>query len=128
MVAAAALAAFCTADLAAGTAFAADLDGATARKKRIVRHHKPKAPRHAYAIEPDPYAYQYEPRGYYPFYGTAYWRPAAWVRYRDRLHYNEWNRQPPLFTYYPSWGYPTRKWSHKDWHHTHHGRHLPWHW
>ena len=76
----------------------------------------------------DPYAYSYEPRGYYPYYRSDYWRPADYVRQRSRVHYNVWNTRPPHFRYYQSWGYPVREWPHKDWHAYHHGRHAPWHW
>jgi len=34
----------------------------------------------------DPYAYKYEHRGYYPYYGSRYWRPAHKVR-RRRFNY-----------------------------------------
>ena len=48
----------------------------------------------------DPYAYRYEPRGYYPYYGSPYWRPAReMLLYRDRYHHE-------LPRYYPAWGYP----------------------
>ena len=39
--------------------------------------------RHA---ESDPYAYRYEHRGYYPYYGSDYWRPAKQVRNRRFRH------------------------------------------
>jgi hypothetical protein len=64
----------------------------------------------------DPYAYHYEPRGYYPYYGSNYWRRPRVV---DRPHV--------LPQYYSSWGYP-RQWEHRAWHGRHHGRHWPWHW
>jgi hypothetical protein len=48
----------------------------------------------------DPYAYRYEPRGYYPYYGSPYWRPARdLLLYRDRYRHE-------LPRYYPAWGYP----------------------
>lgn len=48
----------------------------------------------------DPYAYRYEPRGYYPYYGSSYWRPAGeMLLYRDRYRHE-------LPRYYPAWGYP----------------------
>lgn len=80
-----------------------------------------------YVFREDPYAYQYEPRGYYPYYGSAYWSPTAYVRARNRLHYNVWNTQPPLYRYYQSWGYPKR-WNNRAWHEAHDGRVRPWHW
>ena len=62
----------------------------------------------------DPYAYRYEPRGYYPYYDSGYWRyycgskvncvPAAY--------------QPP---YWKAWGYPKPL-------RVYHGRIRPWHW
>ncbi|MBU2532894.1 MAG: hypothetical protein KKB37_09145 [Alphaproteobacteria bacterium] len=45
----------------------------------------------------DPFAYRYEHRGYYPYYGSHYWRPAYKVPLR-RFRY----RQP---RYYKAWGY-----------------------
>jgi hypothetical protein len=99
-------------------------DGASnGDRERRVRH----ASRAHYVFKVDPYAYQYSPRGYYPYYGSAYWSPTAYVRQRDRLHYNVWNTQPPRYAYYPSWGYP-RAWNNRAWHEEHHGRHRPWHW
>jgi hypothetical protein len=48
----------------------------------------------------DPYAYRYQPRVYYPYYGSPYWRPAAeMLLYRERYSHE----LPP---YYPAWGYP----------------------
>jgi hypothetical protein len=48
----------------------------------------------------DPYAYQFERRGYYPYYGSQYWRPAGeMLLYRDRYRHE-------LPRYYPAWGYP----------------------
>jgi hypothetical protein len=48
----------------------------------------------------DPYAYRYQPRAYYPYYGSPYWRPAAeMLLYRDRYRHE-------LPRYYPAWGYP----------------------
>jgi hypothetical protein len=96
-------------------------DGIT-KERKVRRWYRPR-----YAFREDPYAYQYEPRGYYPYYGSAYWRPTAYVRMRDRLHYNVWNTQPPYYRYYSSWGYP-KPWHNRAWHAAHHGRHWPWHW
>ena len=45
----------------------------------------------------DPYAYRYEHRGYYPYYGSDYWRPARKVRNR-RFRF----KQP---RYHKAWGY-----------------------
>jgi hypothetical protein len=47
----------------------------------------------------DPYGYQYQPRGYYPYYGSSYWRPLSEVRYRYRYHFE-------LPRYYSAWGHP----------------------
>jgi hypothetical protein len=67
----------------------------------------------------DPYAYRYEPRGYYPYYKSHYWRPAHRVRRRYGI------RAP---RYFPAWGYHKRHWRHRQWHARHHGRHHFWHW
>jgi hypothetical protein len=48
----------------------------------------------------DPYAYRYEHRGYYPYYGSRYWRPTRQVR-RRRFRF----KQP---RYHPAWGYYRR--------------------
>jgi hypothetical protein len=126
VAAAVALAGFAVPTLESGAVFAADLDKPAVRKRVARHHHRGYAPR--YAIPVDPYHYQYEPRGYYPYYRSDYWRPAAYVRQRSRLHYNVWNTQPPDYRYYRSWGYPVRYWDHKRWHAEYHGRHRPWHW
>ena len=64
----------------------------------------------------DPYAYRYEHRGYYPYYGSRYWRPAHKVK-RRRFRY----RQP---RYHRSWG-EYRHHIHK-YHHSHpHGTVRP---
>ncbi len=105
----------------------ASADGAK-EKVRCCQAHKHRVPlRAAYVIEEDPYAYQYSPRGYYPYYGSHMWVPAGYIRARNRLHYNVWNQDPPRFRYYKSWGYP-KPWNHHAWHKAHHGRHHRWHW
>jgi len=111
---------------AAGPAVAADLDRPAVKKRAYHKHHRAYAER--YVLPVDPYHYRYEPRGYYPYYRSDYWRPASYVRYRNRVHYNVWNTQPPHYQYYRSWGYPVRYWDHKRWHAYYHGRHRPWHW
>jgi len=82
------------------------------------------APRfhHVYRVHgrTDPYAYQYQPRGYYPYYGSHYWRPAQELRFRNRTHYK-------LPAYHAGWGYP-KSWDHKTWHDENHGSHHRWHW
>lgn len=56
----------------------------------------------------DPYAYQYQPRGYYPYYNSGYWRPRHLVA-KNRAHF----RHPK---YYQAWG-ANRKWYHHyRWH------------
>jgi hypothetical protein len=90
-------------------------------------HHWVYYPRYVHHYKVDPYAYQYSPRGYYPYYGSAYWQKASYVKWRNRLHYNKWNTEPPRFAYYKSWGYP-RHWHHYAWHKKHHGYHHRWHW
>lgn len=64
---------------------------------------------HAYT---DPYAYRYEPRGYYPYYNSAYWGAPYIKRYRGTL--------PP---YYAAWGRPVRNYHHVEWHKRHYGGH-----
>ncbi|MFY0612328.1 MAG: hypothetical protein JXQ99_12425 [Hyphomicrobiaceae bacterium] len=73
----------------------------------------------------DPYAYHYDHRGYYPYYGSDYWRPAHKVKNR-RFHY----KQP---RYHKAWGYYKKHISQE--HHSHpHGtvrhphRHHKHHW
>jgi hypothetical protein len=90
-------------------------------------HHWVYYPRYVHHYQVDPYAYQYSPRGYYPYYGSIYWRPAQGLRERNHKHYHHWNVQPPRFKYYPGWGYP-KHWRHNEWHKGHHGYHHRWHW
>lgn len=71
-------------------------------------------------IAPDPYAYRYEPRGYYPYYNSGQWRPAREMR-RSRPVY----ALPP---YYKAWGYPNAKYRHHEWHSRHHGGHRHHRW
>lgn len=68
----------------------------------------------------DPYAYRYEPRGYYPYYDSGYWRPLCGgnVNCVPRPY------QPP---YWKGWGYP-KPWLHRKFHRVYHGRIRPWHW
>ncbi len=74
---------------------------------------------HQRATAGDPYAYRFEPRGYYPYYKSYYWRPAHKVRRRRGI-------RAPRF--YPAWGYYQRSWRHRKWHRKHHGGHRRWHW
>lgn len=120
----AALAALCTGFFLAepASAFGEDKPAGWGHARDV--HHWAYYPRYRHVYHVDPYAYQYSPRGYYPYYGSQYWRPAAEVRRRNRLHYHVWNTQPPRFRYQQSWGYP-RTWHH---HRTTHGRRYhPWH-
>jgi hypothetical protein len=48
----------------------------------------------------DPRSWCYKSRGYYPYYGSAYWVPRPEMRYRYRYVY-----RGPRYTYYPAWGY-----------------------
>lgn len=96
---------------------------APAGEERVVHHHAHwSRDWHAYRARPlvDPFAYRYEPRGYYPYYGSTYWRPAWEMRCRKRC-------APVLPEYFPAFGYPIH-WHHRAWHRTYHGRHYPWHW
>lgn len=72
------------------------------------RHH------HVYLkhADTDPYAYRYEPRGYYPYYNSAYWVKPRVKRFRGHL--------PP---YYAAWGSPRRSYHHVEWHCRHYGGH-----
>lgn len=80
---------------------------------------------HVYVVADvtDPYAYRYEPRGYYPYYNSNYWRPAAEVRWKRKYRYSL--AQPP---YYQAWGYPNPYYSHRAWHARYHGRIRRGHW
>ena len=73
----------------------------------------------------DPYAYEYEPRRYYPYYNSGYWRPTYELRYRRACCRPELQ----LPRYYQAWGYPKRRYykHHRKWHHHHYGRrHRNW--
>ena len=74
-----------------------------------------------YAI--DPYAYSYQPRAYYPSYGSQYWVPAPWVRARNHALYNHVVVAPTRYDYAPSWGYPVTRHKAKWRHHHHRGYH-----
>jgi hypothetical protein len=69
----------------------------------------------------DPYAYHYQPRGYYPYYNSGYWRPAHEVRAKRVRRY----ARP---AYYKAWGHPVSGYSHHGWHARYHGRILRHHW
>lgn len=68
----------------------------------------------------DPYAYRYEPRGYYPYYDAGYWRPLC----GGKLNCVPRPYQPP---YWKAWGYP-KPWLNRPFHRVYHGRIYPWHW
>lgn len=68
----------------------------------------------------DPYAYRYEPRGYYPYYDSGYWRPYC----GSKLNCVPAPYQPP---YWKAWGYP-KPWLNRSFHRVYHGRIYPWHW
>jgi hypothetical protein len=72
----------------------------------------------------DPYAYRYEPRGYYPYYNSSQWVPAAWLRWRRACC----RPAPVLPPYYAAWGSPKSGYVHRAWHDRHHGRHWHHHW
>ncbi|MEQ1711855.1 MAG: hypothetical protein ABL908_10685 [Hyphomicrobium sp.] len=68
----------------------------------------------------DPYAYRYEPRGYYPYYNSHYWRPAHEMR-KARAGF-------VLPTYHRAWGHPKRNYRHVAWHMKKYGGHRRGHW
>lgn len=88
--------------------------------KRVVRHfvYYPNY-RHHYATHSatDPYAYRYEPRGYYPYYNSGYWGPARVKRFRGHLP-----------KYYASWGAWKPGYRHVEWHRRHYGGHRRGNW
>ncbi len=92
-------------------------------RMRTVRHWVYR-PRHHHVyhshVATDPYAYRYEPRGYYPYYNSHYWRPAHEMRKR-RPHY-------ALPKYYRAWGHPKRNYRHVEWHMKKYGGHRRGHW
>lgn len=91
--------------------------GARVVTHRVYRPRYVHVYRHRY--QGDPYAYRYEPRGYYPYYNSHYWKPPHLLRKRRYL------RQPP---YYKAWGYPKRGYRHREWHNRNHGRIRRGHW
>jgi hypothetical protein len=89
---------------------------------RTVRHwvYYPRYHHHYHSHDAtDPYAYRYEPRGYYPYYNSHYWRPAHEVRKRKH------GKLPP---YYKAWGHPKHEYDHREWHHDNHGPIRRHHW
>lgn len=67
--------------------------------------------------EYDPYAYVYEPRGYYPYYNSGYWGPPRIKRYSGTL--------PP---YFAAWGDDRPDYYHTEWHQQHYGGHRRGNW
>lgn len=101
---------------------AADGMKRTVKKSSVVRKHHV----HKYAFKPDRYAYEYRPRGYYPYYNSAYYAPARYVRERAHMHYYHWiDVKPP---YFKSWGHPRKRWNQRAWHAHHHGYIRRHHW
>lgn len=88
-------------------------------RMRTIRHWATHRVYHTH-VAPDPYAYDYAPRGYYPYYNSGQWRPAREMR-RGRPHY----ALPP---YFKAWGYPNRKYRHVEWHLKHYGGHRHHRW
>ena len=92
---------------------------------RTVRHHV-YYPRYRHVVRvharTDPYTYRYQPRGYYPYYNSGYWRPTHIVRKKRARYYR---RKP---RYHKSWGAKKRAYRNRKWHAEHHGRHYRGHW
>ena len=67
--------------------------------------------RHVYRVHPhtDPYAYYYEPRGYYTKSSSRYWRRA------DRVHRHHKVRGHHKYRYHPAWGYKKARKSRRRW-------------
>ena len=81
-------------------------------KKVYPRHKKRHYRRPVEYLVTDPYAYRYEPRGYYPYYNSGYWRPLC----ASNNSCVPRAMQPP---YYQAWGYPKP---------VYYERIRPWHW
>jgi hypothetical protein len=124
-------AAFAVVGLVLASAAPAAADGASeksearARSSHAAQHGY--YARYAHLYKVDPYAWSYSPRGYYPYYNSGHWGPAKYLKWRNRVHLNVWNTQPPYYRYYKAWGYP-RTWHNRDWHAENHGFHHRWHW
>ena len=78
---------------------------------RVIRHWIYR-PRYENEYHVDRYAYFYDPRGYYPYYNSAYWGRPRIKRFNGQL--------PP---YYASWGANRRGYRHVEWHRAHYGGH-----
>ena len=94
---------------------------------RTVKHYG-YYPRYAHSYQTayvtDPYAYRYEPRGYYPYYNSGYWRSAHEMRVRRAHTYRGYATVP----YYQAWGAHRHGYNHRRWHCRHHGGHAHHHW
>src|SRR5690606_29344531 len=71
----------------------------------------------------DPYTYRFEPRRWYPYYNSGYWRPTPVLRYRRACCRQTYYPLPP---YYQAWGYPRAVYVQKRWKHRHVRRHRHW--
>ena len=93
---------------------------------RTVKHwgYQPRY-QHVYAVNyvTDPYAYRYEPRGYYPYYNSGYWRPYEEMRWRRAHRYI--NHPVP---YFQAWGHPARNYRHRAWQARNNGQVRRHHW
>ena len=71
------------------------------RYRHVYHYHRP-GPRHVHVVHyrGDPYAWHYQPRGYYPYYGSAHWVPSRYMKHRWRYRYDG-----PKYRYFPAWGY-----------------------
>ena len=85
------------------------------RTKHIRHYHRP-GPRHVHVVHQgyDRHAWYYKTRGYYPYYGSAYWVPAPAMKHRWRYAY-----YGPKYSYFPAWGYAAPR---------HHYKRARWHW
>jgi hypothetical protein len=55
----------------------------------------------------DPFAYESDPRGYYPYYNSGYWKPRHAIR-NERAHFVK-----PK--YFKAWGANKAHWDHATW-------------
>lgn len=68
----------------------------------------------------DPYAYRYQPNGYYPYYNSGYWKPRNCVPLK-RAHF-------AAPKYHQAWGANKKRYNHVKWHDKHHGEHRHHQW
>ena len=73
--------------------------------------------RHYYLTngQTDPFAYQAESRGYYPYFNSGYWKSASQVPL-NRAHF----KKPK---YHAAWGANKKNYDHVEWHNENHGGH-----